>query len=402
VTWTQGRLKWDARLVAGGTPSTDDEDLWADGSDASAVPFVAIGDMSRRTLVRETAKAVRPKGLASKNMPVGGPGTLLLSMYASVGEVAFLGIRATWNQAILGITPDPDRVNPRFLAYALHAVRDQLLSEVRANTQANLNARQVGDTWYPRPPLDDQVAIADYLDHETAKIDTLIANQEALIVALRERRSATICNLLGTAKDRIRLRHAITLSQTGPFGTQLSASEYVSGGVPVINPTHIVRGRIDADQDTSVTAIKAAELTRFRVSKGDILLGRKGEVDKSALVEQAHVGWICGSDALLLRPTLGTEPRFLWWFLQSTAAHAQLERWSVGSTVAGLNQRTIAEITLPYDCRRRQQEMVEEIDAAVFKIEALAAKTEQFIALTKERRSALINAVVTGDVSPRA
>lgn len=209
--WERGRLKWDASLVAGATPSTDEASYWLDGDDPMGTPFVAIGDMSRRRAVTHTAKRVSHDGLQSRNMPVGRPGTILLAMYASVGEVSRLDIDATWNQAILGIEPDTSRVDPRFLVYYLLAARDALLSDVRSNTQSNLNAGQIGDLWYLRPSVREQVAIADFLDRETAQIDTLIAKQEQLIETLRERKRAVAESAVATVSVAgPRLKHFVT------------------------------------------------------------------------------------------------------------------------------------------------------------------------------------------------
>ena len=185
-------MKWDTQMVAGGTPATDVDDYWLDGDDQDGTPFVAIGDMSRRRSVSSTAKRLSEGAMASRAMPVGQPGTLLLAMYASVGEVAMLHIEATWNQAILGITPDPTAFDAGFLRYALLQMRSDLLREVRSNTQANLNASQVGALWIPMPSLEEQRRIAADLDDQTEKLDSMLAETERFIELARERRTALI------------------------------------------------------------------------------------------------------------------------------------------------------------------------------------------------------------------
>lgn len=188
----KGRMKWDTRMVAGGTPDTNVDEYWLDGDDENGIPFVAIGDMSRRRSVTCTVKRLSESAMTSRTMPTGQPGTLLLAMYASVGEVALLEIEATWNQAILGITPDPTKLDASFLRYALLQMRSDLLRDVRSNTQANLNASQVGDLWVPMPSLDEQRRIAAHLDNQMEKIDTTLAETERFVELSRERRSALI------------------------------------------------------------------------------------------------------------------------------------------------------------------------------------------------------------------
>ncbi|GAA4049082.1 restriction endonuclease subunit S [Nonomuraea soli] len=287
----------------------------------------------------------------------------------------------------------------RFIVFYLIALRASGYIRAYSNvvSMPHLTAEKLARVPIPLPPVEQQRAIADYLDRETARIDTLIEEQQRLIEMLRERRAAVIAGEFD-APATGRLRYAIQFAQTGPFGTQLSAEEYVEDGVPVVNPTHIKRGAITPDAMISVTPEKAAELRRHQLEVGDIVLGRKGEVDKSALVSEAEAGYICGSDSMLLRPSEDVDPSYLWWFFQSPESHSQLEQWSVGSTVAGLNQTTISRIVLPLPSVVEQRRIAQHLDEQIAKTDALIAETERFVELARERRSALITAAVTGQM----
>ncbi|WIB43993.1 restriction endonuclease subunit S [Curtobacterium sp. MCLR17_058] len=252
----------------------------------------------------------------------------------------------------------------------------------------------------PYPDLDEQRAIADYLDRETAQIDAFIAKSEELIALLVERRAAVLSAAMRADSGRMRLRQVLSVAQTGPFGTQLSASEYVDNGVPVINPSHIVHGAIAADVSVSVRADRAHQLSRFRLRAEDIVLGRKGEVDKAALVDEESDGYICGSDSMMLRPAKSmVHPKYLWWFLQSPPAHEQLERFAVGSTVAGLNQRTLRAVQLPVPSLDEQLTVTENLNRATAIIGHAMSIGKQNVKLAKERRAALISATVTGKIN---
>lgn len=252
------------------------------------------------------------------------------------------------------------------------------------------------------PPIDEQWSIAEYLDRETQKIDRLIAEQRGLIETLRERRRAVIDNAFSVKMTGARrLRRLLTSSITGPFGTQLRASEYVTGCVPVINPTHIVDSRIRPDWGITVSSEKSVDLQRFRLVPGDVLLGRKGDVDKAAVVSDIEEGYICGSDSMALRPSAEVYGNYLWWYLQSPSAHRQLELWSVGSTVAGLNQRTISHVEIPIMDLGDQLEVSSYLEDQTFRIDELISESEDLIALSQERREALITAAVTGQIDVR-
>ena len=80
--------------------------------------------------------------------------------------------------------------------------------------------------------------------------------------------------------------------QTGPFGSQLHASEYVESGVPVIMPKDMMNGRVSDAKAARITEHKVNELARHRVRAGDILFARRGDIGRAGLVMQGEEGWI--------------------------------------------------------------------------------------------------------------
>ena len=177
-----------SEAVGGGTPNTANESYWADEGE-EGLPWVAISDMSDGGEVTATAKRVTSLGRATARLRPLPPGTIIYSMYASVGAVARLGIRAVTNQAILGLVPG-EKIEPSFLYWWLTAARNPVLALTRENTQSNLNAETVGKIPLALPPLDEQQAIVSFLDRQTARIDALSAHVEAAIERLQEYRTA--------------------------------------------------------------------------------------------------------------------------------------------------------------------------------------------------------------------
>jgi type I restriction enzyme S subunit len=185
-------------LISGGTPDTNNDDYWSD--DDEGIAWVVIGDMSTTALVRFTEKKVTESGLASKRLQVMPPGTLIYSMYASMGHVAELAIPATINQALLGFEFVED-VEPSFAKWWLRHLQPVLLAEASSNTQDNLNADKVKNLPFPAIDLASQVCIASFLDRETAGIDRLIAEKERMLALLDEKRSALISRVVTRGLD---------------------------------------------------------------------------------------------------------------------------------------------------------------------------------------------------------
>ncbi|WP_419838483.1 restriction endonuclease subunit S [Candidatus Poriferisodalis sp.] len=183
-----------ADAVAGGTPSTSRDDYWAE-DDEDGMPWIAIADMSEGGIVESTEKAVTEPGMRDARLRPLPPGTIIYSMYASVGAVAVLGLEAVTNQAILGLLPRRHVENP-YLFWWLHALHGPVLALTRNNTQANLSAETVRRLPIVLPPASEQQAISAFLDRETARIDRLITMQESLIERLDEYRTALITRVV--------------------------------------------------------------------------------------------------------------------------------------------------------------------------------------------------------------
>lgn len=143
---------------------------------------------------------------------------------------------------------------------------------------------------------------------------------------------------------------AITL-QTGPFGSQLHAHEYVADGVPVV-PTEAIRGRrINHAVLPMVSPAKAKELERHSLRPGDILFARRGvqATGHVGFVGRAEDGFICGTGAIRLRvtqPGHEMDPRFLSFVLADPASVAWFKFHAVGATMPNLNEDIIRSFPL--------------------------------------------------------
>jgi type I restriction enzyme, S subunit len=98
--------------------------------------------------------------------------------------------------------------------------------------------------------------------------------------------------------------------QTGPFGSQLHESDYVEGGIPLVNPAHIIDGRVVPDEQSTVDEATASRLTRHQLRTGDIIMGRRGEIGRCSVISAREHGWICGTGSLVVRPIDGCSNYF--------------------------------------------------------------------------------------------
>ena len=138
-------------------------------------------------------------------------------------------------------------------------------------------------------------------------------------------------------------------SQTGPFGTQLRASDYVDDGSPVINVRNIGFGEVRTDKLEFVDEEMAKGLKSHKLKQFDIVFGRKGAVERHSLIGSNEAGWIQGSDCIRLRfLTTDYNPIFISFFFR-TEQHKQwmINLGSFGATMGSLNQEIISKIEIP-------------------------------------------------------
>ena len=143
------------------------------------------------------------------------------------------------------------------------------------------------------------------------------------------------------------LSQLVDLIQIGPFGSLLHKSDYISGGIPLINPTHIKNLKIEPDYNLSITEDKLSSLQKYVMSEGDIVIGRRGEMGRCALVSDKEDGWLCGTGSLFIRVLKSLNPEFYTWVLSSKRTKDFLAEFSVGTTMQNLNQKILHSIPVP-------------------------------------------------------
>ena len=138
--------------------------------------------------------------------------------------------------------------------------------------------------------------------------------------------------------------------QIGPFGSLLHKSDYIVDGVPLVNPMHIVAGQIHVSNEQTVSEEKAATLSNYRLQTGDVMMGRRGEMGRCAIVSDTEEGMLCGTGSLFIRSHPDElSSLFLAKTFSSESMKRLLEGLSQGVTMPNLNRTMIEglKVALP-------------------------------------------------------
>ncbi|MGW5202005.1 restriction endonuclease subunit S [Streptomyces spiralis] len=350
------------------------------------------------------------------------------------GSLRSVGASAVWRGEIDGVVcfqntllrmrPRVGITDGRFLEWwARSAFGSGLFASVATGANIfHISAERVRALPIELPCLEEQRRIADFLDAETTRIDRLVELRTTTLALLTERVTnrldAAVRGAAAPGPKRLadysplgevplgwrqgRLRSVDCDVQTGPFGSQLHAEDYVDAAWPVVNPANITPAGLVADNHVTVSYEVRARLERHILRPGDVVFGRRGELGRAGIVTGAQEGWVCGTGSLRVRFAKGAfHPGYLRRYLAIPAVRHYFQLQAIGSTMPNLNSSILLNMPLLLPSLSEQAEIAERCA----EIESLAAKhrllVERQMQLFLDRRQSLITAAVTGqfDVS---
>lgn len=256
----------------------------------------------------------------------------------------------------------PDYVDADFLPVFLSSdyFLERAIEISVGSLSPTVNWRDLKVQEFDLPPLDEQKRIADLLwaaERERLASAVLLAAVEATREAVIELRfvgdgQGTLQDLC--ASDGIRI---------GPFGAQLHAYDYVEHGeCPVVMPQDMVESRLSTAHIQRITNERAEELAVYRLKPGDVVLPRRGELDRRALVTVAEEGWLCGTGSVRVRVRQDISKRAVFLALSSATTVGWLKTNATGTTMPNLNAGIVARIPIALPSGEELQAALDEVD----------------------------------------
>ncbi len=338
-------------------------------------------------------------------------GTLLISIFASLGKTTLLGIDATVNQAILGLIPSA-KLNRTYLSFFLSDIERYVSYYSSSNTQENLNLTKIRNLNIALPPLPEQQAIADFLDRKTAQIDTLIEKKQRQIDLLQEEHKALIIHTITKG-----INPNVPMKDSGvewldeiPSHWKLMKTKYlfrlVTEKAPDDNDMELlslyteigVRPR----KDLEARGNKASTTDGYWIVKeGDIVINKllawMGAVGYSAYDGVTSPAYD------ILRKTVPLNSKFYHYLLRCGIVLPEFKRRSRGIMEMRLRLYfdELGQIPLVYPSETEQNQIVEYLDELEDTINRTMSKITREIELLQEYRTALISEAVTGKIDIR-
>lgn len=299
-------------------------------------------------------------------------------------------------------------VDARFIWYLLnHEIVRRQFDELSTTSTglSNLTGTTIGEVEVPMVGALEQRAIADFLDRETARIDTLIEEQQRLIDLLRERRQSEIDVSFEPDErwTRTSLKHCLDGVDQGVSPQAEAGLADTPGSWGVLKSGCANRG-VFRQEEHKRLADDFAVNTALAISDGDLIVSRASGspdlVGSAAIVGKIDYNLILSDKLFRLRPSLSTSSVYLYWFLNSRHYRIQVRRAISGADglANNLPLSALRNFEMAVPPLNEQRRVAASLDEKISAIDAVAVEAEKFIELVQERRAALITAAVTGQI----
>lgn len=156
----------------------------------------------------------------------------------------------------------------------------------------------------------------------------------------------------------------------GPFGSLLHKEDYIENGNPVVNPSHIVNGNIVVDSRLTISNEKYEELAAYKLEIGDVVLGRRGEMGRCAVVQKE--GFLCGTGSVIIRTKGEVTSDYIQQIISFPTFKRTIEDMAVGQTMPNLNVPIVSNFLItkpPVEIQKRYYDFVAQVDKSKLAIQ---------------------------------
>ena len=307
------------------------------------------------------------------------------NLLARTYPIAFSITGKAWVNNHAHVLRFAEKTTQSFVEYYLNSI--SLEPYVSGMAQPKLNQKSLNSINIPIPPLPEQKRIVSIVDEAFEGIDRAIANTQKNLTNARELFESYL-NAIFTQKGdgwvEKKLDEIGGKVFTGPFGSLLHKADYIPNGIPIVNPANIEDGEIVPNFNKTVSQDVIIRLQAYVLSQNDIVIGRRGEIGRCAVVREDQAGWLCGSGSFFIKTFENVDSVFLTHLFRSAHYRNQLEALSAGATMQNLSNQALSGLLIampPLDEQNRITDKLDDLKTETKRIETiyrrkLAALTE--------------------------
>ena len=306
---------------------------------------------------------------------------ILIARYgASIGKI-LTGLAGAYNVAIMRTIPDTSRIKKLYLYYYLKSpyFQNAILNVGSRAAQAGFNKEDLSKLDIECPELikqDKIIAVLEKLECIIEKRKIELSNLDDLIKArFVEMFGDPVSNPYGY--DKVALSDLADI-KIGPFGSLLHKEDYIDGGHPLLNPSHIVDGKVSPDDKLTISDEKYEELSAYKLKTGDVVMGRRGEMGRCAVVPED--GFLCGTGSMLIRTKGEVTADYIQKIISFPSFKKTIEDMAVGQTMPNLNVPIVSGFQIikpPMEVQDRYYAFAEQVNKSKVKVQKALDETQK-------------------------
>lgn len=410
--WEERKLQYSSRIYSGGTPDRSNLDYWEGGT----IPWLTSGEINKK-VITYSDNFITELAVKHSSTQWVKAGAILMAMNGqgkTKATVALLEFNSTINQSLCSINLKKDH-DRRFVFYFLEGQYNQIRGLVGEDREG-LNLSLIKSIVLPLPPLTTQNKIANFLDKETDRIDTLINKKQKQIELLNEKRQAIITQAVTKG-----LNEDVKMKESGvewigqipehwevlqcKYGFDIKLGKMIQNEpqsdidefVPYLKAINVNWLKVDTETENKMWATPK-QIKNYNVIVGDLLVCEGGEVGRSCIVEEIPENCIIQNALHRVRSTHKANNKFLYYFL----IHASTANWlniiCNKATISHFTYEKFGRMEIALPPKEEQLIILNKLDSEMFQIQDLTKKIEKSINLLKEYRSSLITHAVSGQI----
>ncbi|MBR4401670.1 MAG: restriction endonuclease subunit S [Synergistes sp.] len=248
------------------------------------------------------------------------------------------------------------------------------------------------------PDLIEQERIVAQIEEMFSQLDAGVETLKKTKAQLAVYRQAVLKEAFSSYREAktVEIAEIVDDIRIGPFGTMLHRSDYISNGIPVINPQHIKGGKVISSPSVSISKEKATELSAYMLKTNDIIMGRRGEMGRSAAITDMENGWICGTGSILFRLKPEFDSVFYAQLLSSPDVVHYLEEHATGTTMKNLNEDIVQHIPVPFITAEFQKEITLNIESKMSVCDSLEQTVDATLQQAESMRQSILKQAFEG------
>lgn len=291
-----------------------------------------------------------------------------------------------------------DGMSQEYLYYFLQGKYALLNTKKKGTGTPHLDANILNQQKLVVPSLEEQKRVVAQIEELFSELDNGVETLKKTKQQLAVYRQAVLKEAFDFETDTVEISSIVEDIRIGPFGTALHKEDYIDGGIPVINPQHIKQNAIIPSSKTTISEAKASELASYRLKANDIIMGRRGEMGRTAAITEKESGWICGTGSIRFRLKSEFDAEFYAQILSSPSVVHYLEENATGTTMKNLNEEIVKHIPVPKITRRQQIDINSTLEATLSVCDSIEKTVDIALQQAEAMRQSILKKAFEGEL----